>query len=152
MARAGWLSMPGVLGRRIWPMVPERSCLVWLPEPGGGYGAPPELAWRYSRPSSASVSCSVLISRSTSSGGISTQVVVTGRPADVLAVCLRPMSVLPPTMRVRTLVNWRMGAVVMAPWWHEKARSGRACFSVYFSISHRGHVLQDGMHDILLAF
>ena len=116
-------------------MVPERSCLVWLPEPGGGYGAPPELAWRYSRLSSANVSCSVLISRSTSSGGISTQVVVTGSPADVLAVCLRPMSVLPPTIRVRTLVNWSRGAGVMVPWWHEKARLGRAYLLTRFRLT-----------------
>lgn len=79
----------------------------------------------YSRPSSASVSCSVLMSRSTSSGGISTQVVETGRPADVLAVCLSPMSVRPPSTRV----NWSRGAGVMAPSWHEKARSGRALIS-----------------------
>lgn len=81
----------------------------------------------YSRPSSASVSCSVFMRRSTSSGGISTQVVETGRPADVLAVCLSPMSVLPASTRVRTLVNWSKGAGVMSPSLHEKARTGRAC-------------------------
>ena len=73
--------------------------------------SPSARSWRgadargYLRPSSANVSCSVLISRSTSSGGISIQVVDTGRPADVLAVCLRPMSVFPSTTLVRTLVN-----------------------------------------------
>lgn len=67
----------------------------------------------YSRPSSVSVSCSILINCPTSSGGISTHVVVTGRPADVLAVCLRPMSVLPCSTRVRTLVNWSRGAGVI---------------------------------------
>ncbi|KZK31524.1 hypothetical protein A4F85_01955 [Delftia sp. GW456-R20] len=59
----------------------------------------------YSRPNSASVSCSVLISRSTSSGGISTQVVAISSPEAVLAVCLRPMSVFPLKTRVRTSVN-----------------------------------------------
>ena len=59
----------------------------------------------YSSPSSASVSCSVLIKRFTSSGGISIQTVETGRPEVALAVCLSPMSGFPFTMLVRTLVN-----------------------------------------------
>lgn len=69
--------------------------------------------------SSASVSCSVFISRATSSGAISTHAVVTGISPDALALCRRPISGFPPTRRARTSVYWCRSALGMRAWCHE---------------------------------